>query len=112
MQFNLEDRGKFQVCSIIGVVNASNSEHFTDLFSEIVINCTKDLIVNLEHLEFIDSRGISTFLVAQKLLAKNGFTLFISNAPRTLKKLLDITFLDKVIPVFDDMSNVPGIEQS
>jgi anti-sigma B factor antagonist len=111
MQLRVEDFGKFQVCSIIGAINASNSERFNELFMKMMENCAKDLIVNLEQLEFIDSKGISTFLVGKKILAKNGHTLSISNPPRSVRKVLDITFLNKVIPIYNDISEVPGMIQ-
>lgn len=112
MQLRIEDYGKFQVCSIVGAINASNSERFNELFMKMMENCPKDLIVNLQELEFIDSKGISTFLIGKKLLAKKGFMLIISNPPRSVRKVLDITFLNKVIPIYDDISDVPGMVPS
>jgi len=112
MQLRVEEMGNFQVCSIIGAINAANSDSFQDTFLKTMEKCTKDLIVNLRDLDFIDSKGISTFIIGKKMLAKKGLSFFIASPPGPVKKVLDITFLDKVIPIYDDIKLVPGVADS
>ncbi len=107
MQLKVEDFGKYQVCSIIGAISATNSDDFYDQFIQTLEICNKDIIINLEHLEFIDSKGVSTFLIGKKMLAKNGLSLFISNVPKPVRRVFDITFLNKIIPIYEDVKDVP-----
>ena len=109
MQLRIEEMGNFQVCSIIGAINAANSDSFNEMFLKMMEKCSKDLIVNLRDLEFIDSKGISTFILGKKILAKNGLSFCIANPPGPVRKVFDITFLDKVIPIYDDIRHVPGV---
>lgn len=108
MQLRVEEHGDWQICFIAGVINASNSERFNELFLNMAQKCNRNLIVNLRDLEFIDSKGISTFILGKKELVKNGLKLYISNAPKPVKNILDITFLSKIIPIYDDILDIIG----
>lgn len=108
MQLRVEEHGEWQICFVAGVVNATNSDRFNELFLNMAQQCNRNLIVNLRDLEFIDSKGISTFILGKKELAKSGLKLVISNAPGPVRNILDITFLSKIIPIYDDMQELIG----
>lgn len=106
MQLRVEEHGDWQICFVAGVINASNSERFNELFLNMAEKCNRNLIVNLRDLDFIDSKGISTFILGKKELAKHGLKLYISNTPGPVKNILDITFLGKIIPIYDDIQEI------
>ncbi len=108
MQLRVEEHGEWQICFVAGAVNATNSDRFNELFLNMAQKCNRNLIVNLRDLEFIDSKGISTFILGKKELAKSGLKLVISNTPGPVRNILDITFLSKIIPIYDDMQELLG----
>jgi len=50
-------------------------------------------------LEYIDSTGLSVFIGAIKKLQKDNYNIIVTNLKPSIKKLLNITGLDKIIVV-------------
>jgi anti-sigma B factor antagonist len=61
----------------------------------------RDVIVDVTDLEFIDSTGLGVILGAMRRLREGGGTLQIAGATGTVKRVLEVTDLDKVIPMVD-----------
>ncbi|MEP0813511.1 MAG: STAS domain-containing protein [bacterium] len=110
MHLRIEEHDKWQICFVAGSITAVNNDHFYQLFINILQKCNKNLILNLRELEFIDSKGISTLILGKKLLAKNGLEMRISNVPPPVRNIFDITFLNRIIPIHDDMAELLGAE--
>lgn len=110
MYLRIEDYDRWQICFIAGSITAANNEHFSQLFISTLEKCNKDLIVNLKDLDFIDSKGISSFILGKKLLAKSGLEMHITNVAGPVRSIFDITFLNRLIPIHDDMSELLGTE--
>lgn len=110
MHVRIEEYDKWQICFVTGSITASNNEQFYQLFIGMLQKCNKDLILNLKDLDFIDSKGISTFVLGKKLLAKNGLEMHIANVAAPVRNIFDITFLDRIIPISNDMSELLGSE--
>ncbi|MCD6119073.1 STAS domain-containing protein [bacterium] len=111
MHLRVEDHGNWQICSLSGAINASNSDKFSELFLQTMAKCNKNLIVNLKELDFIDSKGISAFIIGKKVLAKNGLSICISNVPSPVRKILNITFIDNIIPIYEDIAQVMEVQE-
>ena len=52
-----------------------------------------------DHLEYIDSTGLSVFIGALKHLQKENLNILVRDLKPSIKKLLNITGLDKIIVV-------------
>jgi anti-sigma B factor antagonist len=59
------------------------------------------LIIDMAKLEFIDSTGLGVILGAMRRLREGGGTLEITGATGIVRRVLEITDLDKVIPIID-----------
>lgn len=59
------------------------------------------VVLDVRELEFIDSTGLGVVLGAMRRLREGGGTLSIAGATGPVKRVLEITDLDKVIPLVD-----------
>ena len=60
---------------------------------------TGSIRVQGDRLEYIDSTGLSVFISALKKLQKHQHTIIVTNLKPSIKKLLNITGLDRIIVV-------------
>ena len=60
-----------------------------------------DVVLDVSDLEFIDSTGLGVVLGAMRRLREGGGSLAIAGATGIVRRVLEITDLDKVIPMVD-----------
>jgi anti-sigma B factor antagonist len=58
-------------------------------------------VIDVSELEFIDSTGLGVVLGAMRRLREGGGSLAIAGATGIVRRVLEITDLDKVIPLVD-----------
>jgi anti-sigma B factor antagonist len=58
-----------------------------------------DVAIDAAGLSFIDSSGLSVLVGAAKRLASAGHTLAVRNAPKSIRRVLEITSLDTIVRV-------------
>jgi anti-sigma B factor antagonist len=63
-----------------------------------------DVILDVRDLEFIDSTGLGVVLGAMRRMREGGGALAIAGANGIVRRVLEITDLDKVIPLIDGAS--------
>ena len=63
-----------------------------------------DVILEVSELEFIDSTGLGVVRGAMRRLREAGATLRIAGAQSIVRRVLEITDLDKVIPLQDSVA--------
>ena len=56
----------------------------------------KGLLINCEHLSYIDSTGLGVLISLLKRVKKSGNSIELANAQPSISKLLKITGLDKI----------------
>lgn len=62
----------------------------------------KDILINGDRLEYIDSTGLGALIFILKNIQDRGFKLYLENIKPNIKKLLSITELDKVFIIRGD----------
>jgi anti-anti-sigma factor len=67
------------------------------------------VVVDLSEIAFIDSTGLNTLIAALRASDSNGATLMVSpSLPAQVKRVLQITGLNKVIPIGDAAGELTG----
>lgn len=61
------------------------------------IDGSKDIILDLKDLDYIDSTGLGVVMTAYKEATEKGKTLKVKNAKRNIYKLFKITELDELL---------------
>ena len=59
----------------------------------------KNLTIDMEKLDFIDSSGIGFIIGRYKIIKKNGGKLEIINASHKIRKILDMSGIGKIINI-------------
>ncbi|MEB3281909.1 MAG: STAS domain-containing protein [Lyngbya sp.] len=63
-------------------------------------------IIDLAEVEFIDSSGLGALVTALKSARKQGCRLVLCHPSATVKLILEITQLDRVFEVFDELEAI------
>ncbi|MCX8087763.1 MAG: STAS domain-containing protein [Meiothermus ruber] len=59
----------------------------------------KDLRLDMSGVDFMDSAGLAALVSGLKQVKNNGGSLVIENPSPAVRKVLELTLLDKVIPI-------------
>jgi anti-anti-sigma factor len=60
----------------------------------------KNLIIDLSHLQFIDSSGLGAFLSIQRTLNKQGGTLKLAYLNKTVQTMFEIVSMHRILDIF------------
>ena len=84
------------VVSPIGEIDIYTSDEFKSMLLQLVEEETKDITIVGDSLEYIDSTGLGVLISILKKLKESNNTITITNIKPSIKKLLELTSLDKV----------------
>ena len=66
------------------------------------------IVVNLEHVDFIDSSGLGALVSTLKRIGRDGDLKICSPGP-DVRAVLELTRLNQIIPVFDNEADIVGV---
>lgn len=84
------------VIDIIGELDIYTSPKFKEVLIEALEEKMSNIIINGESLSYIDSTGLGVLISALKKVKENNKTITIKSIKPNIKKLFDLTSLDKV----------------
>jgi anti-anti-sigma factor len=84
-------------------VNYATYPDLKKLFSKIISDNKRKLLVDLNNVAFIDSSGLGAIASAHIKLNSMDGILKLINKKDDIRKILDITGLSKVIEIFPDL---------
>jgi anti-sigma B factor antagonist len=64
------------------------------------------LVFDLTGLQFCDSSGLGALIAAHKLTEANGTTLYLTGVAPTVRTAIEITSLDQLFKIRDDLASV------
>ena len=67
---------------------------------------TKNVILDLANVQFVDSSGLSSLLVGNRIASESNDTFVITNISAHLKKLIKISQLESILTI------IPTLEES
>jgi anti-sigma B factor antagonist len=102
---NKNNNEKFIEIFPIGEMDIYTSPMFKDQVLETINKESKDIVINAEKLEYIDSTGLGSVMAILKLMKEKGLCLKIINVRKNIYKLFDITGFSKVI----DIEKIEGV---
>jgi anti-anti-sigma factor len=88
--------GENQVLRICGDLDMAGREVIETAVLA-AIDSASSVTLDLAALEFCDSSGLSMFVTAQQKADARGTALHLTNVPRTVRRLFEITSLDALI---------------
>ena len=78
-------------------LNSLNAPELKSNFVVLSNGGVRNIIINLEQVQYSDSSGISALLVGNRLCADAGGTFVVAAAKDPVKKVMKIAQIDKVI---------------
>ena len=88
------------VISLAGEVDLYTAPEFKQQLLEVVGQGGKDVVVDFTDTTFIDSTTLGVLVGGVKRLRPNGGQLSLVCSDRNIKKIFEITGLDKVFPIY------------
>jgi anti-anti-sigma factor len=67
----------------------------------------ESVVLDLERLEFIDSAGLRAIYELWQVSRNDGFSLAIVRAAGQVRRLMDLTGLDEILPLADEPAPEP-----
>ena len=95
--FKIELEDDDHVLVLWGQVDIENSQQLKALVS--YLDGSRDLIVDAEGLDYIDSSGIACLVIAYKKLARGGHQLYLRNPSAVLRKVLRLLKFDGLFEI-------------
>lgn len=94
----LDFKNNMQIGTLEGTdrLNAPVAPVVKDELNELLIKNQFNLVLNLEHIRFIDSTGIGVLISALKTARQNNGSFMLSNVNKEVMGLLSLMKLDKV----------------
>lgn len=87
--------------TLSGDLDINNVEKFKKEALEKYKNLNKDIILDLEKLDYIDSTGLGALITIFKEVRDKQKTLTVKNSKKNIKKLFIITELDQLFIMED-----------
>ena len=94
-----DDNTNSWVVEPIGEVDIYTSPVLKEVFLQIIDEKAANITINGEKLVYIDSTGLGILISALKKAKENNNEITITNLKPSIKKLFDLTSLDKVFTI-------------
>jgi anti-sigma B factor antagonist len=108
LDLEIAERGDHTVVTVRGEVDLASSAQLRDCLAEITEKVSPRLVVDLEGVGFIDSTGIGVLVGGIKRARGQGGELALVCTQRRILKVLEITGLTRVFPVYDGLDEAVG----
>lgn len=109
MKISYEDKGPVTVLSIRGDLSVDEADRFQRETLQRMDSDIRDFVLDLESLDFIDSRGLETLLWLQDKCAELLGQVCLAGCPDHIRKVLEVT---RLISRFDCHPDVDTAVQS
>src|SRR5688500_17738925 len=108
LDLEIADRGNYTVVTVRGEVDLASSPGLRDCLVELTETEAPRIVVDLEEVGFIDSTGIGVLVGGIKRARRQGGELALVCTQRRILKVLEITGLTRVFPVYERLDQAVG----
>ncbi len=90
------------VIELSGELDSYTCSLFRDAVKEVIEQGNPNVVVNMSNVEYIDSSGLGTLVGGLKRASEKGGRIAVVSSENQICKVLEITGLEKVFPIFKD----------
>lgn len=94
MEFSTKRDGDKLICTIMGRIDTNSAP---DLLEKINFTDLKELVFDLEDVDYVFSAGLRVFLQAQKIMNANGGTMKLINLQPSVKEIFEIVGFSNIM---------------
>ncbi len=102
MEIKTQEYKRAAVVEISGRIDAARAPELEAVLDDLRANGNKNLVLDMQAVEFVSSSGLRVMLTARKAAQRAGGDLFIAQPSQRVKDTLDIAGLDVIFTTFDD----------
>ncbi len=102
LSIKITENGSARVVRLEGSCDLATAPKLRQALHSLAGADVTEVFLDVRELQFIDSTGLGVVLGAMRRLRETGGTLRIAGAQGIVRRVLEITDLDKVIPLVDD----------
>lgn len=106
LQLSTSRQGPFAVVTVAGDVDLATAGRLDDEALAATSDESPHLVLDLAGVTFLDSSGLKVLVAAQRRTTRAGGSLSLVAVPRVVMRVLTVTALDKVFPIFDSVDDV------
>lgn len=112
MTLNFRNDGPVDVVTaVMDRIDAAGAVQFKDTFKEVTADGTRNVVLDLGTVAFIDSSGLGAIVAAQKLLGA-GRELELAGLQGAVAKVMSLTRMDSVFRIHEDVAAAETAHQS
>lgn len=82
--------------TLVGELDVSSADVFKETLNNLVDENPQNIKIDLEKLDYIDSTGLGVMVGVLKRLKVNDKGIYLNNPKSNVRKILEITGLDKI----------------
>lgn len=102
MEVTSKSLEKATIIYIDGDLTTNSSPKVDDELKEILDGTTKNVIINIERVNFIASTGLRIILAHGKRLNKGGLKLTVCSMNSSTKSVFDMSGFAKIFPIYEN----------
>ena len=105
MHFEVKKNGKSTILKV--KAHKLDANVSPELKGEFLVLCTpqtKELIIDLEEVEFCDSSGLSALLIAERKMRENSGVVKLAAMQKKVMTLIKISHLDRAFKIYDTVA--------
>jgi anti-sigma B factor antagonist len=100
LDIEITGRGNRRVLFLSGQMDLDNASQLDRALEAVCADGVREVVLNLQKLDFIDSTGLGSLLAGRTLCSQQGCLYFIDTpVPASLKRLLTVTGLERHLPL-------------
>lgn len=96
MEYKTERNGDKVVCTIMGRIDTNSAPQ---LLEAIDFTDVKELVYDLEDVDYVFSAGLRIFLQAQKIMSANGGKMKLVNVQPSVKEIFEIVGFTNIMDI-------------
>ena len=104
MLVRTSEAGTRNILTVEGEVDAHTAPQLKSAIGAVMDQGANDVVIDLDQVSFMDSTGLGVLVGALKRLREQGGELRIVCSRRPILRVLEITGLDKVIPLYSGLA--------
>ncbi|MGH8936189.1 MAG: STAS domain-containing protein [Acidimicrobiia bacterium] len=110
MQLQLTPRteGRWSVLEVGGEIDLATAAQLREAVLDLIQNGSRQVVVDLRGVEFMDSTGLGVLVGALKRLREQEGDLVLVCTEGPVLKILTLTGLDRVFPIHRDVAEATG----
>jgi anti-sigma B factor antagonist len=105
LDITVRGEGAERTVHLEGTCDLASAPQLREKLAELRPPTVRSVVIDVSGLEFIDSTGLGLLLGAMRRLREAGGSLALAGAAGGVLRVLEITDLDKVFPLFPDIES-------